>query len=74
MKFTKRQLQATLRESVFTPKDPGHLGPIMDVGDTTYYVKRARELLGVYLREPNTVFLTTVITLLALAKLETTDV
>ena len=69
MKITKRQIQATLRESVFTPRDPGPLKAIIDVGSRDYYAKRAIEIITYYLENGGDKLLTRAITLLALAKL-----
>lgn len=41
----KRQIQATLRESAFNPKDAGHLGPILDGAQSDYLMLRAAEIL-----------------------------
>ena len=73
MKITKRQLQATLRESVFTPRDPGPLKVIIDVGNRDYYLRRAKEFIDISLDLKSCSALTTAISLLALAKICTED-
>jgi hypothetical protein len=69
LKITKRQLQAALRESVFTPKDPGPLKAIVDVGNRDYYIRRAKEFLDLSLENGSYPYLTLAISLIALAKL-----
>lgn len=73
-KITKRKLAAILRESIFTPSNPGPLKVIFDVGDRDYYIKRAMELCAMALEQPfinhKINQLTTAITLLAIAKNE----
>ncbi len=70
MKITKRRIQETLRESVFTPRDPGSLKAIIDVGNRDYYIRRAKELLDLTLEEDGSnIHLTMAISLIALAKL-----
>ncbi len=69
MKITKRRIQETLRESVFTPRDPGSLKAIIDVGNRDYYIRRAKELLDWTLEDGSNIHLTMAISLIALAKL-----
>lgn len=68
MKVTKRKLQAILKESVFTPSEPGPLKIIAEVGDKNYYVQRSIELCKMFLEDPGLDYLTQAISLLALAK------
>lgn len=73
MKITKRQVQVTLRESVFTPRDPGPLRAIIDVGNREYYIRRAKEFLDRAIETKSNAQLTLAISLLALAKLSEND-
>ncbi len=71
-KITKRELAATLRESIFAPNKPGPLKVIMDVGGSYYYRQRALELVTLSLESPTeeqcVYYLEQAITLLAVAK------
>ena len=71
-KINKRELAAVLRESVQAINRPGPLRVIVDVGDTRYYVQRAKELVTLILESPTSeqqiAYLSDAIFLLGVAK------
>lgn len=71
-RINKRELAATLRESVFAPNKPGPLKIMVDVGDPRYYIQRAMEFGTLTLQSPTIDqqidYLEQAIALLAVAK------
>ncbi len=43
--ITKKDIQRELRSAIFTPSQPGPLKVILDVGNYSYFLRRASELL-----------------------------
>ena len=74
---TKREIAAALRSAIFSPGKPGPLRVIADVGDLNYYIRRAQELLTLSLTalttEQRDHYLTTALSILALAKVENAE-
>lgn len=46
MKVTKTRLSKILRNCIWNPRDPGPMRPIVDVGGTEYYARRAIECIN----------------------------
>jgi len=75
--ITKRQIQAALKEAVFTPSKDPVMKIVIDVGSYEYYIRRSIELLNELLcadiyptREAEIKKINMVLKLIALAKIE----
>ncbi len=71
--MNKTQISKELKEAVFAPGKPGPMKIIVDVGDSDYYIRRAKEFLdqtldGTYDRAEYQEILTKALSLIALAK------
>ncbi len=51
--ITRSQITVALREATFTPSKLGPLKIIVDVGNTDYYITRAREFLVLAAQSPS---------------------
>ena len=71
---TKRKIAAALQSATFAPGRPGPMKVISDVGNIDYYIRRAQEFLTLSLTALTTdqrdYYLTTALSVLALAKVE----
>ncbi len=46
MKITKKQLNAVIKEAVFSPQHNRQMQIIADVGNFDYYIRRVQEILN----------------------------